>query len=95
MFDCIRNFVRYDIGNPKEFYVFNNIILAPANKEHPEVPMNTKLIEDMMFSGLYPFWCIGHLFYLEIFPMAFNVNGLLLIPGDSRPPIPVILGHPC
>ena len=20
---------------------------------------------------------------------------LLLIPGDSRPPIPVILGHPC
>ena len=23
------------------------------------------------------------------------IDGNLLIPGDSRPPIPVILGHPC
>ena len=24
-----------------------------------------------------------------------DINAKLLIPGDSRPPIPVILGHPC
>ena len=24
-----------------------------------------------------------------------NTGRYLLIPGDSRPPIPVILGHPC
>ena len=31
-------------------------------------------------------------------PHAFNKKPLgimVLIPGDSRPPIPVILGHPC
>lgn len=93
MFDCIRNFVRYDIGNPKVFYVFNNIILAPANKEHPEVPMNTKLIEDMMFSGLYPFWCIGHLFYLEIFPMAFNVNGLSYLYKQTKEILLPVVGN--
>ena len=24
-----------------------------------------------------------------------NYQSMVLIPGDSRPPIPVILGHPC
>lgn len=84
MFDSVRKFARYDIGNPKVFYVFNNIILTPENQEHPDMPMNAKLIEDMMFSGLFPFWCIGHHFYLEIFPMAFNVNGISYLHKQAK-----------
>ena len=84
MFDSVRKFARYNIGNPKVFYVFNNIILAPANKEHPNIPMNTKLIEDIMYSGLYSFWCIGHLFYIEIFPMMYNVNGISYLHKQAK-----------
>lgn len=75
MFDSVRKFARYDIGSLKVFYAFNNIILTPANKDHPTIPMTTNLIEDMMYFGLYPFWCIGHHFYIEVLPVAFNVNG--------------------
>ena len=75
MFDSVRKFARYGIGSLKVFYAFNNIILTPANKDHPTIPMTTNLIEDMMYSGLYPFWCIGHHFYIEVLPVAFNVNG--------------------
>lgn len=75
MFDMIRKFARYNIGNPKVYYAFNNIILAPDNKENPQLPMTVKLIEEMMHSGIYSFWCIGHLFYIEVLPLAFAVNG--------------------
>ena len=61
MFDSVRKFARYGIGSLKVFYAFNNIILTPANKDHPTIPMTTNLIEDMIFVR-YLLWCIGHHF---------------------------------
>ena len=84
MFDSVRKFVRYDVGNPRVFYAFNNIILAPDNKEHPNIPMNTQLIDEMMNSGLYPLWCIGHMFYIEVLPLAFNVNGFSYLQKEAN-----------
>lgn len=92
MFDTVRNFVRYDWGNLRVFYVYNNIILVPTDKDCLHLPMTDNLIEDMMNYGLYSFWLQGQLFFLEIFPTAFNVKGLsylrsqankLLIPAEG------------
>ena len=75
MFDMVRKFARFDIGNPKVYYAFNNVLLVPSDIESPRIIMSEKLIEEMMMSGIYPFWCIGHWFYLEVFPTAFQING--------------------
>ena len=76
-FAMVRDFARYDIGNPHVLYAFNNIILSPDEKgiEHPSLPMSQKLIDDMFESGFFNFWLMGHNFYLEIFPVIANVKG--------------------
>lgn len=46
--------------------------------------MTTNLIEDMMYSGLYPFGCIGHHFYIEVLPIAFSVNGFSYLKMQAK-----------
>lgn len=75
MFDMVRKFARYDIGNPKVFYAFNNILLTTNDKDNPSLIICDNTIDEMFHSGLFSFWFLGHWFYLEIFPTAFNVNG--------------------
>lgn len=62
MFEMVRQFARYNIGNPHVFYVFNNIILCPGEDQRLELPMNEKVIDEMMKSGLYRFWMGNQLF---------------------------------
>ena len=38
-------FVRYNIGNPHVFYVFNNVILYPGEDQRLEFPMNENVID--------------------------------------------------
>lgn len=76
MFEMVRQFARYNIGNPHVFYVFNNIILSPPEEQRLEIPMNDKVIDGMMKTGLYCFWMGTQIFYIEVFPLAFNANGL-------------------
>lgn len=85
-FAMVRDFARYDIGNPRVFYAFNNIILAPDDKymEHPFLPMSQKLIDDMFESGFFNFWLMGHNFYLEIFPVIANVKGYNYIRHEAN-----------
>lgn len=85
-FAMVRDFARYDIGNPRVFYGFNNIILAPDDKymEHPFLPMSQKLIDDMFESGFFNFWLMGHNFYLEIFPVIANVKGYNYIRHEAN-----------
>lgn len=75
MFEMVRQFARYNIGFPHVFYVFNNIILCPAEEQRLEIPMNDNVIDEMMESGLYCFWMGSQLFYIEVLPMAFEANG--------------------
>lgn len=73
-FDFVRNFARYDLGNPRVYYAFNNVILAPGNEErlNPILPMSDKLIEDMNKFGFFNIWLLGHNFYIETFPIFAN-----------------------
>lgn len=75
MFDMVRKFARYNIGNPYVFYVYNNVILSPDEDHRLELPMNENVIDEMMKSGLYCFWMGNQLFYIEVLPVAFEVNG--------------------
>lgn len=75
MFDMVRKFARYNIGNPKVFYAFNNILLTTADKDNPSLIISQRIIDEMFQSGVFSFWFLGHWFFLEIFPTAFNING--------------------
>lgn len=76
MFQTVRNFARYDIGNPRVFYGFNNIILSPDENymKHPYLPMTENLREDITKFGMFDFWIMGHNFFLEIIPILANVH---------------------
>ena len=76
MFDMVRDYARYGKGNPHVFYAFNNIIFTTASDELVELHMSDRILDDMMMSGLYFFWLFGHLFYIEVLPVAFNTNGM-------------------
>lgn len=75
MFDMVRKYARYGIGNPHVYYAFNNVLFSTASDERVELFMNEKVLEEMMNSGLYRFWLFGHIFYIEVLPLAYNVNG--------------------
>lgn len=84
MFEMVRQFARYNIGNPHVFYVFNNIILCPGEDQRLELPMNENVIDEMMKSGLYRFWMGNQLFYIEVLPIAFQVNGYNFLREEAK-----------
>jgi len=84
MFQSVRDFARYGIGNLHVFYAFNNILFRPKEEYFLEVLMNDKIIEDMMESGVYFFWMAGHVFFLEIFPLAFRTKGLAYLRKEAN-----------
>ncbi|WP_018462353.1 HNH endonuclease [Segatella paludivivens] len=75
MFDVVRKFARYDIGDLHVFYAFNNILLVPQEDEMLKIPMGNDITEKMLESGMYEFWMAGHIFFLEVFPIAFMSRG--------------------
>lgn len=83
MFEAVRKYARYGMGNPHVYYAFNNVILTTKSYEKVELFMSDETIEDMMNSGLYFFWLYGHLFYIEVLPLAFNVNGLEFLRNEA------------
>lgn len=83
-FKMIRDFARYDIGNPKVFYAYNNIILEPKNKDNPSLMMTQKSVDDINNYGVYRFWFLGHTFYLEVLPLIFNVKGRLFLHNEAK-----------
>lgn len=95
MFDAVRKYARYGRGHLHVFYTYNHIIFEPGENEMLKIPMKDKVLDQMIQTGVYPFWMGGHWFYLEVFPVAFCVNGeaflkkeaehiLIPIYGDER-----------
>lgn len=84
MFDMVRKFARYNIGNPHVYYAFNNVILAPNAEDRLFLNMNQKAIDNMLESGLFCFWFSGHVFYIEVLPTVFNVNGLSYLRKEAK-----------
>lgn len=75
MFDFVRKFARYGIGEPHVYYAFNHVIFTTTSDEKVGLHMSDKILEEMMQSGMYFFWLFGHMFFIEVLPLAFNVNG--------------------
>lgn len=75
MFDMVRKYARYGIGNPHVFYKFDNVLLVTTNDEDRILNMSEPMMKDIMESGMYCFWLFGHVFYLEILPVAYNAYG--------------------
>jgi hypothetical protein len=84
MFDFIRRFARYNEGDPHVFYAFNNIVFTTKNDEHAMLTMSEKVIDDMMKYGVFCLWLFGHIFYLEIFPIAFRAYGMSYLQQEAR-----------
>lgn len=83
MFETVRKYARYGIGNPHVYYAFNHVIMTTTSDEKVELFMSDKIIEDMMNSGLYFFWLFGHMFYIEVLPLAYNVNGRSFLQNEA------------
>lgn len=47
-------------------------------------PMNENVIDEMMKSGLYRFWMGNQLFYIEVLPIAFQVNGYNFLREEAK-----------
>ena len=75
MFQMVRDFARYDKGNPHVYYAFNNIIIGQSGdyEQHPYLLMNYKLNDDINKYGFFNFWMLGQNFYLEVLPNLANI----------------------
>ena len=75
IFDAVRNFARYDIGDLRVYYAFNNVILAPGEDEtkHPVLHIGNNAEDEISHYGFFHFWLLGHNFFLEVSPVAANV----------------------
>ncbi|MGM9798007.1 MAG: HNH endonuclease [Parabacteroides sp.] len=75
IFDTVRKFTRYNIGDLKVYYAFNNVILAPGVEEtkHPVLHVGKNAAEEIKKYGFFHFWLLGHNFFLEVSPIAANV----------------------
>lgn len=74
-FAAVRDFARYDRGDLRVFYAFNNIVFTEDRTLPPSLTMSDTLISEMHESGVFMFWFFGHPLFLEVFPTAFNVYG--------------------
>lgn len=74
-FAAVREFARFNRGDLKVFYVFNNIVFTEDRNAPPVLHFSQSNIDKMHETGLFSFMLHGHMFYLEVFPTAFNVNG--------------------
>lgn len=58
--------------------------MCPGEEQRLELPMNENVIDEMMKSGLYRFWMGNQLFYIEVLPIAFQVNGYSFLREEAK-----------
>lgn len=95
MFEAVRQYARYNKGNLRVFYAFNNMVFLPAEENIRKLPMSENAINDMMNNGVFRFWFAGHLFYLEIFPTIFNVKGNFFLQNEANSVLVMAKGNEC
>lgn len=67
VFDEIRRFARYDIGDIPLYYAINNgCIPVGENIQHPTFNINEQSLQDMYDYGFYSLLIEGHFFLMEI-----------------------------
>ncbi len=88
----VRDFARFNRGDPSVYYVFNNVLLVDSSY-NVDIPMSETVLNDMMEYGIYSFFLFGHWFFLEIFPIAFQSKGLSYLKNPEKVPIIHIEGN--
>lgn len=83
-FIAIRDFARFNQGDLKVFYVFNNIVLIEDRNDPPVLHFSQRNIDIMHETGLFSFFLYGHMFYLEVFPVAFKANGVRYLTEEAN-----------
>ena len=84
IFDSVRKYARYNYGNLRVYYAFNDIILTEKKQDKPHLIMSDNLINEMKEYGVYHFHLLGHSFYLEVFPITFNVKGIAYLQNEAK-----------
>lgn len=95
MFEAVRKYARFNIGDLHVYYVFNNMVLLPKEEDILKLPMSANAINDMMNYGMFRFWFAGHLFYLEIFPTIYNVKGKSFLENEKKSVLVPVKGNEC
>lgn len=94
-FAAVRDFARFNKGELKVFYAFNNIVLSPDFNADPELVISDNLIEDMNRTGVFLFWFFSHPLYLEVFPTLFNVYGRKYLQNEANSMLLNVKGNEC
>ena len=92
-FAAVRDFARYDKGDLRVFYAFNNIVLTEDRNLPPLLAMSDTSIEEMNQSGAFMFWLFGHPFFMEVFPTLFNVRGNQYLQNAANTYLITIMGN--
>ena len=90
-FDFVRKFARYGIGDLRVYYAFNNMLFTPSNIF--QIPMSDTVIKEMYDYGVFQFWFMGHVFYLEINPLVFNLYEAFYLTIKAAKTLLPILGN--
>lgn len=56
IFDSVRQYARYNYGELRVYYAFNDIILAEKEQDRPHLGMSDILLDAMREYGVYHFW---------------------------------------
>ena len=84
MFNLVRHYARYGVGNLRVFYTFRHIILWPEEKYLFKMLMTEHTISEMFHTGLFRMDLCGQVFYLEIFPTVFEVHGYQYLQNEAQ-----------
>lgn len=84
VFEAVRRFARYDEGQLRVFYAFNNIILIDSDETLNTLCMNERSIENVFKYGVFCFWFYGFQLYLEVIPTVFNVRGYQYLREEAQ-----------
>lgn len=86
--DAVRNYARWNKGDLKVYYLYNNAILAP--KDTLFLLMSDKVISEIDDYGFFHFWFMGHSFFLEIIPSKTRLTDFLYLQKANQLIIPAI-----
>lgn len=91
IFDFVRDYARYGIGELKVYYAFNNILMSAQDDYY--FPVNDKSVKDIYDYGVFRFWFMGHFFFLEINPIVFNLYGEHYLTTQAAKILVPVLGN--
>jgi len=90
-FDQVRDFARYNKGHLPVYYNWGSRVFGiEENMDKPHINISEQALSDIENYGFYSFWLWGHIFFIEVTPMAAANRELYLQKQASQIIIPVV-----